>query len=543
MQAIAEKMQFLAKSTNAVMETSNNTTSSQSQSTRSTALDSSFQRALSPQSLQSSIGGGMPCRLSSVIRASQKELPRPADHDPDSLEAELRLDFSDTDLRAFGAAMRSNIIRLAQEIKNVGKEQEQAIDGVGRLVENVAKAMNTAIQRSEERITNELTSKLEQFQKSSHVVQATALQAPATADLVLAAKALAETDNKELYSMLSTCTSLLEAMQVRLAQLEAYNFDKRMASLESSLRSRSEGTNEQKDESNDNSIWTEALRSTLKRSVGTPVMGGEIGKRTSGTPGVSSSPKSPSGESQVSNMFGVFPPQPQITQQLSQSGYPRGTRDGEAPPRTPSKQSEDSKQATQTEDSKQAVATDRPRARELSPAQLWQNANAELSKTEGPQPPAHSSLLSRAKQLGVGAADEKGKLDTSEPRGRQSAPGAAGLKQPFSGLRTVSPSLPQFPVRNRSADNVPLSSGRPEVAQSPISGLGAGVNRNPGPCGPHQRQQHDLANTNLNNSNRGQQSIRAQSSQGVPQGGPMYMQAGFRRTSASVMGQPLRPGS
>jgi len=542
MQAIAEKMQFLAKSTNAVMETSNNTTSSQSQSTRSTAVDSSFQRALSPQSLQRSIGGGMPCSLSSVIRASQKELPRPADHDPDSLEAELHMDFSDTDLRAFGAAMRSNIIRLAQEIKNVGKEQEQAIDGVGRLVENVAKAMNTAIQRSEERITNELTRKLEQFQKSS---QSAVLQAPATADLVQAAKALAETDNKELYSMLSTCTSLLEAMQVRLAQLEACNFDKRMASLESSLRSRSEGTNEQKDESMDNSIWTEALRSTLKRSVGTPVMGGEIGKRTSGTPGVSSVPKSPSGESQVSNMFGFLPQQPQISQQLSQSGYPRGSRDGEA------QSSEQQLQATQTEDSKQAVATDRPRARELSPSQLWQNANAELSKTEGPQPPAHSSLLSRAKQLGVGAADEGGKLDTSLPRGRQSAPGAAGQKQPFSGLRGVSPTLssstsrtPGFPLRNRSADNVPLSSGRPESgahSQNPLPG--AGVNRNPGPCGPHQRQQHDLANTNLNNSNRGQQGIRAQSSQGVPQGGPMYMQAGFRRTSASVMGQPLRPGS
>lgn len=316
MQAIAEKMQYLAKSTSAATETSSNTISSHSQSTRSSAMDSSFQRALSPQSLQSSISSGMPCRLSAVIRASQKDVPRPADHEGGALEAELHLDFSDTDLRAFGAAMRSNIIRLAQEFKNVNKEQEQATDGVGRLIENVAKAMNTAIQRSEERITNEIMSKLEQFQKTCRADLPTGPQASVSADLVQAAKALAGTDNKELYSMLSTCTSLLEAMQVRLAQLEASNLDKRMASLEASSRSRNEGPSEQNDESTDNSIWAEALRSTLKRSAVTPILSTETGKRTSGTP-VSSVPKSPSGESQVSNLFGAFSQQAPTTDRKS----------------------------------------------------------------------------------------------------------------------------------------------------------------------------------------------------------------------------------
>eukprot|EP00930_Biecheleria_cincta_P029277 TRINITY_DN20377_c0_g1_i1.p1 TRINITY_DN20377_c0_g1~~TRINITY_DN20377_c0_g1_i1.p1 ORF type:complete len:548 (+),score=96.24 TRINITY_DN20377_c0_g1_i1:110-1753(+) len=546
MQAIAEKMQFLVKSTSAVTETSYNTTSSLSQSTRSSAVDSSsFQRAQSPSSLQNSIGSGMSCRLSSIIRASQKDLPRPGDQDPDSLDAELRLDFSDTDLRAFGGAMRSNIIRLAQEIKSVSNDQEQAIDGVGRLVENVAKAMNTAIQRSEERITNELVKRLEEFQKTCHVSQSAG-----SADLVQATKALAETDNKELYSMLSTCTSLLEAMQMRLAQLEACNFDKRVASLEASMRSRSEGTYEQKDESMDNSIWTEALRSTLKRSVGTPVAGGEFGKRTSGTP-IGSVPKSPSGESQASNLQGHL----QLQSQGSQSLLHHGTRDGEALSR------EQQLQATQTEDSNKPVPTDRPRGRELSPAQLWQNANAELKKADGPPAPAHQSLLSRVKQLASNATDEGGANDTSQPRGRASVPGPAGQKQAYGGLRTVSPTLPSsagrtaaaaaaYPARMRSAEN-----GRPDGPQSSNpcisggqspghSGFAAGVNRNLGPCGPHQRQQHQdpMSSTSLNNSNRGQQNVRAQSSQAIPQSGPMYMQPGFRRTSASVMGQPLRPG-
>lgn len=537
MQAIAEKMQLLAKSTGGVMETSSNTISSHSQSTRSSAIDSSFQRALSPQSLQSSISSGTSCRLSTVIRASQKDLHRPADHQADALEAELRLDFSDTDLRAFGAAMRSNIIRLAQEIKNVNKEQEQAIDGVGRLIENVAKAMNTAIQRSEERITNEIMSKLEQFQKSCRADLSIGPQAPVSADLVQAAKALAETDNKELYSMLSTCTSLLEAMQVRLAQLEASNFDKRMASLEASLRSRNEGASEQNDESTDNSIWAEALRSTLKRSANTPILSAEIGKRTSGTP-VSSVPKSPSSESQVSNLFGGFSQQAQTSPSL-----PHGIHDGGAVNRE-----QQQLQATQTEDGKHPTPSDKPRARELSPAQLWQNANAELSKAEGPLP-SQLSLLSRAKQIGLNTPDEGGGLDTSQPRGRPSVPGTTAHKQPFGSVRTTSPNLPSsaskapaFPARNRSAD-APLSSVRPDGTCSPKPPAGPVINRNLGPCGPHQRHHDPSTPSSLSSSHRGHHALRAQSSQGVPHSGAMCLQASVRRTSASVMGQPLRHGS
>lgn len=489
-------------------------------------MDSSFQRALSPQSLQSSISSGMPCRLSAVIRASQKDVPRPADHEGGALEAELHLDFSDTDLRAFGAAMRSNIIRLAQEFKNVNKEQEQATDGVGRLIENVAKAMNTAIQRSEERITNEIMSKLEQFQKTCRADLPTGPQASVSADLVQAAKALAGTDNKELYSMLSTCTSLLEAMQVRLAQLEASNLDKRMASLEASSRSRNEGPSEQNDESTDNSIWAEALRSTLKRSAVTPILSTETGKRTSGTP-VSSVPKSPSGESQVSNLFGAFSQQAPTTPCLS-----HGIRDGEAVNRE-----QQQLQATQTEDSKHPISSDRPRARELSPALLWQNANAELSKAEGPQP-SQLNLLSRAKQIGLGPPDEGGGLDQSQPRGRPSIPGPTAQKQSFGALRTTSPNLPSnackspaFPARNRSADT-PLSSVRPDGACGPHATAG----RNLGPCGSHQRYQHDSSTpSSLSSTLRGHPTLtgRAQSSQGVPNSGAICFQGGVRRASAS----------
>lgn len=304
--------------------------------------------------------------------------------------------------------------------------------------------------------------------------------------------------------MLSTCTSLLEAMQVRLSQLEAANFDKRMQFLETSLCSRSGGRNLHKEETaEDNSIWAEALRSTLKRSPGTP---GESGKRTPGTPLRSvDSTKSPSSASQGSNQFGSL-------SQASQALQPF------------------------------------PRDREVLSSEQSQSVQ---ERTLAPQ----MSLLSRAKQIDLHVLEEDpaGGSISLPARGRGSfgaAPaGAAGHNQPPSRvLRETSPPLPPstgkppaFHPRNRSADAI--RSTRPEDVSMSKS---TAMHRNPGPCSPTPTHANRLVHPHdrssamtLNNSNRGQQTLRAQSSQGMPH---TYVQHSLGRTSTSVMGQPLRVG-
>jgi len=195
-------------------------------------------------------------RLAALLKA--KQMPISEDGD----DGDLALDFSDTDLRAFGSAMRTNIFQLSKEIKAVRAEQEQAIDGVGRLIENVAKAMTVAVQKAEDRIRQEVAASLrEAEQKRSEAFQMTQMAARAGGH----GKDLSEADSQELFGMLSTTTSLLETMQVRLAQLEASDFGGRLSALEASLSLSSE-KNETKDEEADNSIWSEALRSTLTLS-------------------------------------------------------------------------------------------------------------------------------------------------------------------------------------------------------------------------------------------------------------------------------------
>lgn len=139
-------------------------------------------------------------------------------------------------LRKEQLAMQSRISQLAEEIASVRSNQEQAVDGLGGLIEQVSKSVAVAVQRSEERLQGGMQGELSELRAE---FGRTRVELGQTVT-VECRKVVRE----QLNSALSTCASLVEAMQLKLKQLEASKLDRRLAQLEVMLLGRSQ---EQKD--------------------------------------------------------------------------------------------------------------------------------------------------------------------------------------------------------------------------------------------------------------------------------------------------------
>jgi len=127
-------------------------------------------------------------------------------------------------LRNEQLAMQSRISQLAEEISSVRSHQEQAVDGLGGLIEQVSKSVAVAVQRSEERLQGGMQGELSELRAE---FARTRVEVGQTVT-VECRKVVRE----QLNSALSTCASLVEAMQLKLKQLETSKLDKRLAQLE-----------------------------------------------------------------------------------------------------------------------------------------------------------------------------------------------------------------------------------------------------------------------------------------------------------------------
>lgn len=127
-------------------------------------------------------------------------------------------------LRNEQLAMQSRISQLAEEISSVRSHQEQAVDGLGGLIEQVSKSVAVAVQRSEERLQGGMQGELSELRAE---LGRTRVEVGQTVT-VECRKVVRE----QLNSALSTCASLVEAMQLKLKQLETSKLDKRLAQLE-----------------------------------------------------------------------------------------------------------------------------------------------------------------------------------------------------------------------------------------------------------------------------------------------------------------------
>jgi hypothetical protein len=127
-------------------------------------------------------------------------------------------------LRNEQLAMQSRISQLAEEIASVRSHQEQAVDGLGGLIEQVSKSVAVAVQRSEERLQGGMQGELSELRAE---LGRTRVEVGQTVT-VECRKVVRE----QLNSALSTCASLVEAMQLKLKQLETSKLDSRLAQLE-----------------------------------------------------------------------------------------------------------------------------------------------------------------------------------------------------------------------------------------------------------------------------------------------------------------------
>jgi len=127
-------------------------------------------------------------------------------------------------LRNEQLAMQSRISQLAEEISSVRSHQEQAVDGLGGLIEQVSKSVAVAVQRSEERLQGGMQGELSDLRAEFGRMRVEVSQTVT----VECRKAVRE----QLNSALSTCASLVEAMQLKLKQLETSKLDRRLAQLE-----------------------------------------------------------------------------------------------------------------------------------------------------------------------------------------------------------------------------------------------------------------------------------------------------------------------
>lgn len=127
-------------------------------------------------------------------------------------------------LRKEQLAMQSRILQLAEEIASVRSNQDQAVDGLGGLIEQVSKSVAVAVQRSEERLQGGMQGEISELRLE---FGRTRVELGQTVT-VECRKVVRE----QLNGALSTCASLVEAMQQKFKQLEASKLDKRLAQLE-----------------------------------------------------------------------------------------------------------------------------------------------------------------------------------------------------------------------------------------------------------------------------------------------------------------------
>lgn len=136
-------------------------------------------------------------------------------------------------LRKEQMTMQNRISQLADEIVSVRSQQEQAVDGLGGLIEQVSKSMAVVMQRSEDRMQAEMHEMRAELGQTMRVE----LGQTVTTECRKVVR-------EQLNSALSTCASLVEAMQLKLKQLDSSNLDRRLAQLEVMLLG---GSQEQKD--------------------------------------------------------------------------------------------------------------------------------------------------------------------------------------------------------------------------------------------------------------------------------------------------------
>lgn len=136
-------------------------------------------------------------------------------------------------LRKEQMTMQNRIFQLAEEIASVRSQQEQAVDGLGGLIEQVSKSMAVVMQRSEDRMQAEMHEMRAELGQTMRVELGQTM-----------ATECRKVVREQLNSALSTCASLVEAMQLKLKQLESSKLDRRLAQLEVMLLGASQ---EQKD--------------------------------------------------------------------------------------------------------------------------------------------------------------------------------------------------------------------------------------------------------------------------------------------------------